>query len=131
MKSLFISLCFASLLFAQEAQEMEKMMQEMQKMQACMAKIDFNSLAKLQEKSFAVQKEIEKKCENKQEKEAQKIALDFISEIKTLPAIVQMQECSKNSPMGKMLEIDNPDTGKICSGTKTDFGLPNKQRVNW
>ena len=112
---------------------MEGMMQEMQKMQACMSKIDFNALATLQEKSFTVQKEIDKKCSEGKKSEAQSIALKFMKEVKTLPAIVQMQVCAKDSPMAQMLQLNanNSDTSHVCDGVKMDFGMPSNQRIQW
>ena len=136
MKTSFLTfIIFTSLLFSQEmpemnAQNMGKMMQEMQ---TCMAKVDFNSLASLEEKSLNVQKKIEEKCSQGKKDEATHIALEFITEIKKLPAIIQMQKCSKDSPIGEVLklELDEADTDNICNGEKSDFGLPNKQRVQW
>jgi hypothetical protein len=98
-----------------------------------MSKIDFNALATLQEKSFTVQKEIDKKCSEGKKPEAQKIALDFMKEVKTLPAIVQMQSCAKGSPMAEMLKLNtqNQDTAHVCDGIKTDFGMPSNQRIQW
>ena len=136
---LFTFFISSSLLFSQEMPQMneqniEKMMQEMQKMQMCMAKIDFDSLASLEEKSFTVQKKIEEKCTQGKKDEAEAIALKFVTEIKKLPAIIQMQECGKDSAMGQMLKLEldkTTDTTHICDGDKTDFGIPSKQRIQW
>jgi len=132
------SLFLSALLFAQDisqmnAASMENMMQEMQKMQACMAKVDFSALASLQEKSFTVQQNIEKLCAQGKRDKAQSTAISFSKEVMSLPAIVQLKECSKNSAMGTMLNIDSNDFQKnhVCDGQQVDFGVPSNKRINW
>ncbi|PHR55627.1 MAG: hypothetical protein COA44_10285 [Arcobacter sp.] len=126
-------LLISSIIFAQGTQDMEDMMQDMQKIQACMAKIDFNTLAGLQEKSFSVQKEVEDMCKNKQRDKAQERAIRFSNEVMSYPAIVQLKECSKGSAMDGMLEATKTDfkNHHVCDGMNIDFGMPNSQRIQW
>lgn len=107
--------------------------QIMQKMQSCMAKVDFSALVNLQERSFKIQKDIEKMCAQGQKDKAQSTAVSFSIEVMSYPAIVQLKECSKNSAMGAMLDMTNShfDKSHVCDGQKVDFGLPNNQRINW
>lgn len=121
------------LIFAKETQNMEVMMQDMQKMQVCMSKIDFNALSVLQEKSYSVQQEIEKMCKNKQKDKAQERAMAFSKEVMSYPAIVQLKQCSKGSSMEGMMQTAKTDFKKqhVCDGINIDFGMPNKQRVQW
>ena len=132
-----ILLC-SSILFAQDmaqinGQNMEKMMQEMQKMQSCMAKINFDALASLQEKAFSVQKEIENMCKQGQRDKAQNRALTFSNKVMTFPAVVQLKQCSKGTSMESMMQIAKQDFEKhhVCDGRKADFGVPSNQRIQW
>jgi len=139
MKTILTALVLSSsLLFSQEmpamnGQNMELMMKEMQSMQACMAKIDFNSLAGLQEKAFSVQKEIEKMCKQGQRDKAQSTAISFSNEVMSFPAVVQLKKCSKGTSMESMMQVSKQDFEKhhVCDGTKAEFGLPSNQRIQW
>lgn len=138
MKTLLLSALSFSLLIAQDmsqmnGQQMQNMMQDMQKIQVCMAKVDFNSLAALQEKSYTVQKEIEKMCKNKQKDKAQEKAISFSNEVMSYPAIIQLKACSKGSAMESLMNTSQTDFQKqhVCDGMNIDFGMPSQQRINW
>jgi len=128
----------SSLIFAQEmpemnGQNMELMMKEMQKMQACMAKVNFDSLASLQEKAFSVQKEVEQMCKQGKRDKAQSTAIAFSNEVMKFPAVVQLKQCTKGTTMESMMEMSKQDFEKhhICDGEKVEFALPSNQRIQW
>jgi len=113
--------------------DMNSMMAQMQSMQACMSQVDFSSLAALQEKSFSVQKQIDTLCSSGKRDEAQEKAIDFTKEIFSLPAVLALKECTKGSPMEKMMSMQADDFNNkhVCEGEKTNFGLPSNQRIQW
>jgi len=139
MKTILTSLVLTSSLLLSDqmpsmnGQNMELMMQDMQKMQSCMAKVNFDSLAGLQEKAFSVQKEIEQMCKQGQRDKAQQTAISFSNEVMAFPAVVQLKACSKGTSMESMMEMSKQDFEKnhVCDGTKANFGLPSKQRIQW
>ncbi len=139
MKKIFSSLLLSSLiLIAQEmpqmkGQNMEKMMQEMQKMQTCMAKINFNSLATLQEEAERVQKNIDEMCKQGKRNKAQTTAIDFSHKVMNYHAVVQLKQCSKGTAMEGMMQISEQNFKEhhVCDGVKTDFGVPSNQRIQW
>jgi len=138
MKPLLFSILIISQLFSQNISQMDQaqmqgMMQEMQKMQVCMSKVDMHSLQNLQSEAVIMEKEIKKLCQNKQRKQAQDKAIAYAHKVMNMPAVKQIKECSKNTAMGKMMDININDfkSSHVCDEEDLELGLPNNQRINW
>ena len=139
MKKIISTLLLSSLvLIAQNMPQMgghnmENMMQEMQKMQTCMAKINFDSLAALQEEAVSVQQNIDELCKQGKREKAQSTAINFSDKVMKYPAIVQLKQCSKGTSMQSMMQMSKQDfkNHHVCDGVKTEFGLPSNQRIQW
>ncbi len=113
--------------------QMNAMMAQMQQMQACMSKIDFTPLSKLEGEASSLEKEINTLCKNNQRDLAQQKAIAFSKKVLEMKAIKEMKACTKDSPLAQMISIKDPDYTKqhICDGSEVQLGVPSHNRINW
>jgi len=138
MKLLSTLLLVSSLSCAQDITQMDQnqmqaMMQEMQKMQACMSKIDFSEFESLQTEATIIETELKKLCQAGKRDQAQNKAVAYAHKVMKMPALIQMQECSKNSAMAELMKINIDDfqTRHVCDDEKIELGVPSNQRISW
>lgn len=81
-----------------QTEGMQNMMSAMQSIQACMANIDQDQLMTLGQQAETVQAAIQKACEAAKPEQAQKMAMDFVGELKKSKAVNQAQACLKDLP---------------------------------
>lgn len=81
-----------------QTEGMQNMMSTMQSIQTCMANIDQNQLMALGQQAKTVQTSIQKACEAAKPEQAQKIAMDFVGELKKSKVANQAQACLKDLP---------------------------------
>ncbi len=77
------------------AQLPEDMMQNLQKMQSCLESIDQTEVQALEQRSQALQAEIQSLCANNQRDKAQKMAMDFGNEVAKSRTVKQVAKCTK------------------------------------
>ena len=138
MKSITSLLLLGSLAYSQDMSQMNQeqmqiMMQEMQKMQVCMSKIDFSQLENLQTEATLIETELKRLCQEGKRDQAQSKAVNYAHKVMKMPALIQMQECSKNSAMAELMKINIDDfqTTHVCDDEKIELGVPTNQRINW
>jgi len=138
MKFFTSLLLLGSLTYAQDMsqinpEQMQSMMQEMQKMQVCMSKIDFSELENLQTEATLIEAELKKLCQEGKRDKAQSKAIAYAHKVMKMPALVQMQECNKNSAMADLMkiDIDNFQTSHVCDNEDIELGVPSNKRINW
>ena len=130
---ILISTLSLTTLFSQEIGEthqekIEKMMQEMQKVQVCLSKVDFNAFSTIENEALEIQKEIEQKCLKGQRKQAQTMALNFYTKLSTMPAMVQMKQCTQ----GIIPEVESYNIKRhVCDSKQIDLGVPSNKRIDW
>jgi len=111
----------AALMAAGPAVVPENMMQAMQKVQECMAQIDQSQIQEMEHRSARMEGEIDQLCAAGKRDKAQELAMKYVKEIESLPAVKQMQKCSELvadiMPMTEDLAVideDDDDQGHVC-----------------
>jgi len=127
------SLCFAQDMTQMNQNQMQAMMQEMQNMQACMSKIDFSEFENLQTEATRIESELKKLCQEGKRDQAQSKAVAYAHKVMKMPALVQMQECSKDSAMADLMKINIDDfqTEHVCDDEDIELGVPSNKRISW
>ena len=95
--SIIICLSTGSAL-AQPMGDTETIMQQMQAMEKCMAQIDYRELEQMEQHSTQVQQRIIALCQQGNEAEARKIALQFSDEVMQSQSMQTMQLCASLVP---------------------------------
>ncbi len=109
MKKFSYSLLLAVLISSSlQAQSQEQMMQQMQQMQNCMMQIDYQELSAMEQRSNEVLAQMHSLCDSGNEKQAEKIALQFSNEVMSSNAMKTMKKCAAMVP-GMAQQVEVPD----------------------
>ena len=88
----------AGSVLAQPMGETETIMQQMQAMEKCMAQIDYRELEQMEQHSTQVQQRIIALCQQGNELQARRIALQFSDEVMQSQSMQTMQKCASLVP---------------------------------
>jgi len=80
---------------AMDQADMQQFMQLMQEMQACMEKVDQAELEALEQRSEAMEAEIDALCAQGKRDQAQEKAIAFSKEMADNPAVQQIKKCGE------------------------------------
>lgn len=108
LTSSIITCLLAGSAFAQPMGDTETIMQQMQAMEKCMAQIDYRQLEQMEQHSTEVQQSIIALCNQGNEAEARRIALQFSDEVMQSQAMQTMQNCASLVP-GMQQQLQVPD----------------------